>query len=283
MKIRVILTTVWALWSLSVSAAQTSEVDVDRAWGLLIGDVITVTATIPVQTDDLDLSSLPQTNKRYGVWLYLQSLQAHDNVLTLRYQVTNVPKQNQVVQTPEFTITTLGNEKLIIPSTALSMGSLLVATDVDNVRDLTPKPEHQPKLIDTSPLQQRLLFFVALTFILAIVWMVWHFGWTFKNRKPFAKAVSQISRLRWLPSKQPNQAARLLHAAFNETAGTTVVQNNIDVMLVNVPWLAPLSDEITRFYQQSEQHFFQRDAQQEPDLTRVLQLAKKCRAKEKLA
>jgi mxaA protein len=258
-------------------------VDVDRAWGLLIGDVITVTATIPVQTDDLDLSSLPQTNKRYGVWLYLQSLEAHDNVLTLRYQVTNVPKQNQVVQTPEFTITTLGNEKLIIPSTALSMGSLLAATDEDNVRDLTPKPEHQPELIDTSPLQKRLLFFVALTLVLALVWMIWHFGWTFKNRKPFAKAVSQISRLRWLPSKQPNQAARLLHAAFNETAETTVVQNNIDVMLVNVPWLAPLSDEITRFYQQSEQHFFQRDAQQEPDLTLVLQLAKKCRAKEKLA
>jgi mxaA protein len=283
MKINIIIGAVWVLWSMTVFAAQTSEVSVDRGWGVLIGDVMTVTATLPIQTEDLDTSSLPQAGKRYGVWLYLQSLDMHDNVLTLRYQVTNVPKKNDVIATPEWTLTTLGDEHITVPSVSVSIGTLLAVTDDDNAMNLSPKPEHPPVLIDTSPLKQRLVLFAALTAVLVFIWLIWHFGWTFKNRKPFAKAVSQVGRLRWLPAKQPNQAARLLHAAFNETAGTIVVQNNLDDMLNNVPWLAPLSNDITAFYQQSEQHFFQRDAKQEPSVAMVLKLAKKCRAKEKVA
>lgn len=283
MNMRMLTGLIFSLWTGLSFAAQISEATVDRAWGLLIGDVITVNVTLPVAYQQLDPAMLPQINKRYGTWLYLSKLHAENGDLTMTYQIVNVPTQNELVATPEFTIGTLDDDFVTIPAVPITIGSLLPQATDGAGFSKQPKADRVPVLEDTRQLKNLLLITGIITLLLVAALMLWHLGWRFKNRRPFAQAVHDLARLRWSRSVQPNQAARLLHAAFNATAGTIVVQNNLSVMLNDVTWLQPLSDEIEKFYQQSEQHFFSRDAQQEPDLAKVMKLAKACRAKEKLA
>lgn len=279
MNMRVLTGLILSLWASLSLAAQMSEATVDRAWGLLIGDVINVQVTLPVAYDQLDPAMLPQANKRYGTWLYLSALQAENTAVTMTYQIVNVPAQTETITTPEFTVRTIDDDFVTIPALPITVGSLLPSEGLTKVL----KDDRSPILQDTSELTQTLVLSGLVTLLLVGILVLWHLGWKFKNRRPFAQAVHDLSRLRWSRSAQAKQAARILHAAFNATAGTIVVQNNMHAMLEQVAWLQPLSQEIEQFYQQSEQHFFSRDAQQEPEFALVMKLAKACRAKEKLA
>ncbi|MDT8371181.1 MAG: hypothetical protein RQ783_04205 [Gammaproteobacteria bacterium] len=283
MNMRMLSGLILGFWASLSLAAQISEATVDRAWGLLIGDVITINVTLPVAYQQLDPAMLPQINKRYGTWLYLTALTAENKALTMTYQIVNVPTRNEQIKTPEFTIGTLNDDFVTIPSVALTLGSLLPQATDGAGFSKQPKPDRIPVLQDTRQLKNQLFITGVITLLLVAGLVLWHLGWRFNNRRPFAQAVHDLARLRWSRSVQPNQAARILHAAFNATAGTIVVQNTMRAMLNDVTWLQPLSDEIQQFYQQSEQHFFSRDAEQEPDLAKVMKLAKACRAKEKLA
>ena len=91
-----------------------------------------------------------------------------------------------------------------------------------------------------------------------------------------------MSRLK-LHAVTPEQAARILHTAFNHTAGTVVVYGELEGLFKQCPWLQPLQADIASFYTQSEQHFFARNSQQGPDVDSVRKLAKACRVKEMLA
>jgi len=283
MKMRILAGLLFSIWAMLSLAAEISDVSVDRTYGLLIGDVITEKVTLPIAYEQLDPASLPQINKRYGTWLYLVALEADNTDMTLTYQVVNVPRQNEKVSTPEFSLRSVDDEFVTVPSTQITLGSLLPNASAGAASVNIPQPDHEPVLEDTSSIKQQLLLTVVVSVILIMILTAWHFGWKFKNRKPFAQAVHNLARLRWSRSVQANQAARLLHAAFNATAGTIVVQNNIDNLFIDVPWLQPLSTEIEQFYQQSQQHFFSRDSKQEPEFAMVMKLAKACRAKEKLA
>ncbi|MBE0440295.1 MAG: hypothetical protein IBX57_11180 [Gammaproteobacteria bacterium] len=274
---------IFSLWTGLSFAGQISEATADRAWGLLIGDVITVNVTLPVAYQQLDPAMVPQVDKRYGTWLYLSKLHAENANMTMTYHIVNVPTQNKLLATPEFTIGTLNDDFVTIPAVPISIGSLLPQASDGAGFSKQPKPDRVPVLEDTRNLKNQLFITGIITLLLVAGLLLWHLGWRFKNRRPFAQAVHDLARLRWSRSAQPNQAARILHAAFNATAGTIVVQNTVPAMLNDVTWLQPLSDDIEKFYQQSEHHFFSRDAQQEPDLAKVMKLAKACRAKEKLA
>ncbi len=283
MNMRMLTGLILSLWVGVSLAAQMGEATVDRAWGLLIGDVITVSVTLPVAYEQLDPAMLPQVDKRYGTWLYLSALKADNRDVTMTYQVVNVPTHNERVNTPEFSLRTLDDDFVTIPAVPITIGSLLPQSGDGAGFSKEPKADRVPVLEDTAQLQRQLWIFGVITLIIVASLILWHIGWKFKNRRPFAQAVHDLSRLRWSRSVQENQAARILHAAFNATAGTIVVQNNMQKMLDDVSWLQPLAQDITAFYQQSEQHFFSRDAQQEPELAKVMKLAKACRAKEKLA
>ena len=112
---------------------------------------------------------------------------------------------------------------------------------------------------------------------------MWHFCCKTKNRQPVAQATHDLGRLRWRRTVSPDEASRILHTAFNHTSDTIVVYGEIDTLLENYPWLAPLQEDIRSFYQQSEQHFFARQAGQEPDMDMIKKLAKAGRSKEMLA
>lgn len=283
MNIRIWIGLILAGWSGIIFGQQTATVTSDKQWGLLIGDIVTVQATLPVEHRQIDPTTLPQSGKRYGPWLFLKGMETASDTLIFYYQVTNVPQTNLTINTPEFTLRALTDEFILVPETSMTIGPLLPSGQQTAHGEIVPQPDQMPRLISTAQQQMYLKIAVAIIIILSSVLLVWHIGWKFSRRQPFAQAVHELAMLRWHRTKQSHQAARILHAAFNQTAGTVVAHRELDHFLDQVGWLQPLRDEITQFYELSAHHFFSREGAQEPDFATVMKLAKACRSREKLA
>ncbi|PCJ30833.1 MAG: hypothetical protein COA90_08025 [Gammaproteobacteria bacterium] len=261
-------------------AADTLTANIDRAWGLSLGDNVTVTVDLTTIENGIDSSSLPAEKARYGTWLYLKTIDVSLEQLAFQYQIVNVPLKNTLIESPTFDIKQANGQWLVIPTTALTIGPSLAVTE--SAANISMKPDIEPSLISIEKQQQQRCLFIVIAGVAGLILLLWHFGWKTKHRLPFSQAVHDLSRLSW-HSVTPDEAARILHTAFNRTADTVVVYGEIDTLIEQQAWLAPLSDEIKLFYQQSEQHFFARKSAQEPDITEVRKLAKACRAKEMLA
>jgi mxaA protein len=265
---------------MSVAADDSLNISVDRTWGLLLGDDVTVKIDLTTLEQSIDYSSLPLEDKRYGTWLYLKTIDQTASQLVLHYQIVNVPLKNTAIETPRIDVKQSDGQWLTLPSMLVTIGpSLAVAEGMENI---TSKPDMKPTLIATDESVKRLKLFVLTTIVSGLILALWHFGWKTKNRQPFAKAVHDLSRLKF-HAVTSDQATRILHTAFNNTAGTVVVYGELDTLLKQRPWLQPLQADIASFYTQSEQHFFARNSQQGPDIENVRKLAKACRVKEMLA
>ncbi len=136
---------------------------------------------------------------------------------------------------------------------------------------------------DFAPLQKQLTYAIAVALITALIWLVWHIGLRPGKRLPFARAVFSMNKLRWFGHKDVDAATRVMHHAFNDSAGTVVIYSQIQQLWDACPWLADLQPEITGFYQQSASHYFSRDPQQNADFDSLIKLARACRAREKMA
>ncbi len=253
----------------------------DRDLGLLLGDELSVYVDISSLEDSLNETSFPQEDKRYGTWLYLKNIDLDKQQLVFHYQVVNVPKKNTTIATPTFDIKQNDGKWIAVPAIPITIGPTLAADK--SVDSLMPKSDIKPSLISTVDIKNKLKKYSIIAAISWLILALWHFGWKPKNRQPFSQAVHDLSRLRWKRSVSADQASRILHTAFNHTGDTIVVYGEIDALLEKHSWLSPLKDEIKAFYQQSEQHFFARQAGQEPDIEMIKKLAKACRAKEMLA
>ncbi len=261
-------------------AEETLNATVDRAWGLLLGDEVNVYVDISSSESSINKSSLPQQDKRYGTWLYLKTIDADAEALVFHYQVVNVPAKNTSIETPKFDVKKDNDQWVIIPSASLMIGPTLAVGD--GISNISAKSDISPILISTVAMENRLKLFSVIVIISGIILALWHFGWKTKNRQPFAQAVHDLSRLTF-HTVTPDQAARILHTAFNHTSGTVVVYGELETLINQYPWLMPLKGEIELFYKQSELHFFARRAEQGPDIDDVRKLAKACRSKEMLA
>ncbi len=265
---------------MSVAADNSLNVSVDRTWGLLLGDDVTVKIDLTTLEQGIDDSSLPLEDKRYGTWLYLKTTDRTTSHLIFHFQIVNVPLKNTAIETPRFDVKQADGQWLTLPTTPITIGpSLAVDEGVENI---TAKPDMKPTLISTDESVKRLQIFVLTAIVSGLILALWHFGWKTKNRQPFAQAVHDLSRLKF-HAVTPDQATRILHTAFNHTAGTVVVYGELEAFIKQRPWLQPLQKDIALFYTQSEQHFFARNSQEGPDVDRVRKLAKACRVKEMLA
>ena len=203
--------------------------------------------------------------------------------LVFHYQVVNVPLKNTSIITPQFDVKRHDEQWIVIPATSVTIGPALAASGDNGLSGIKAKPDMKPTLIDTVEMMQQLKLSIAVAMISGLILALWHFGWKTKNRQPFAQAVHDLSRLKWHSSMTVADASRILHLAFNHTAGTVVVYGEIDKLLQQHPWLVSMQDDIKLFYRQSEQHFFARKSEQGPDIDAVRKLAKACRSKEILA
>lgn len=270
------------LFTLVTATAFAEDVTIrfDRSWGLLVGDQIQATIHLPVDSSHLEAHSLPQVEKRYGPWLQLLKRQSEGTVMTLTFQIINVPAQTREVQTPEIELRTEAGEFLTVPATTLELGSFLSNADGSQYQPradaVLPPQSHQQLLTE-------LWIAIAVLFVAILIWLAWHFGLRPRHRLPFATAVFELNKMRFLGRKNADEASRQLHHAFNRSAGRVLVKNDLSVLWQKCPWLEPLADEIEHFYQQSASHFFSREPVEQAPFSASFELAKKCRAKEKMA
>jgi len=256
------------------------DVSVDRTWGLLLGDEVNVQVDLTTLTDSIERSSLPQQEKRYGTWLYLKNIDETAERLVFHYQIVNVPLKNTSIDTPKFDVKQQNEKWVVVPSASIIIGPSLAVSD--GLANIEAKPDMTPTLISTVESERQLKLFSIIAIVAGLILALWHFGWKTKNRQPFAQAVHDLSRLSF-HTVTADQAARILHTAFNHTSNTVVVYGELESLMSQYPWLMPLKEDIELFYTQSELHFFARDAQQGPDIGDVRKLAKACRSKEMLA
>ena len=273
-----IIVTVYA--GMSIAADEPLTVSVDRTWGLLLGDDVNVQVDLTTLKQGIDESSLPLSDKRYGNWLYLKTIDQTAAQLVFHYQVVNVPQKNTSIEIPMFDLKLSDGQWVSMSSTSISIGPALAVSEGE--KNIKAKPDMKPLLISTADSVKRLQFFVFIATLSGLILALWHFGWKTKHRQPFAQAVHDLSRLKF-HAVTSDQAARILHTAFNHTAGTVVAYGQLATLFEQRPWLQPLQEEIASFYTQSEQHFFARNSQQGPDIDSVRKLAKACRVKEMLA
>jgi mxaA protein len=261
--------------------AEEVTITLDRSWGLLIGDEVVASVNLPINTSEIDQDSLPQLGKRHGPWLYLQEVVADGEQLQLHYQLVNVPAETRQLATPTYTLRTMGGELVNIPSTSFSAGSFLNTTD--DATTVALRGDQQLLAADFAPLQKQLFYATLVALLTALFWLIWHIGLRPGKRLPFAKAVFSMNKLRWFGHKDVDSATRVMHHAFNESAGTVVIYSQIQKLWDSCPWLVDLQPEITRFYQQSASHYFARNSQQSADFDSLIKLARACRAREKMA
>ncbi len=286
---------VWILcWVLALSANVYAEesagltdgeavtISLDRSWGLLIGDEIIATVKLP-ENIEIDTASLPQRNKRHGPWLYLRDNALSGNRLLMHYQIINVPAETREVATPVFELRTTKGSFINIPEAPLKIGSFLAAENADADGRFVPRGDKVLMPSHDAALQQQLWSALLVLIVSVLIWLAWHFGFRPRHRLPFAHAVFELNKMRWLGRKNADTASRNLHHAFNRSAGTVLVASQLDKLWQQCPWLLPLQPEIDSFYQQSAMHFFSAQGGDAKDYDQLLDLARACRAREKMA
>lgn len=270
------------LLSLQAQAIDT-KITLDRSWGLLVGDRVTATIELPVDTAQLDSHSLPQNEKRYGPWLYLHNSEMQGNTLTLHYQLINVPAENREVATPEIELRTASGEFITVPSAPMQIGSFMKQADGEAAPALVPRGDM--RLMPESADAERAVLWlaVALLILSSLTWLVWHFGLRPRHRLPFAQAMFELNKMRLLGRKDADAASRSLHHAFNRSAGRVVVNSEMTPLWQQCPWLEPVKTDIESFYQTSAAHFFSPTATDQKAFDEILKLARACRERERLA
>lgn len=270
------------LFSLQAQAIDT-KINLDRSWGLLIGDAVTATIELPVDTAELDSHSLPQIEKRYGPWLFLNDTDMQGNTLVLHYQLINVPAENRQVPTPELELRTQSGEFITVPSVPMQIGSFMQQADGEAAPALVPRGDKQVMAESTSEISSMLWLAIAILVLSSLIWLVWHFGLRPRHRLPFAQAMFELNKMRLLGRKDADAASRSLHHAFNRSAGRVVVNSDMAPLWLQCPWLEPVKSDIESFYQTSAAHFFSPTATAQKDFEQILKLVKVCRERERLA
>jgi mxaA protein len=264
--------------------AEDASITLDRSWGLLVGDRVTATVTLPVVVDDLDSHSLPQHEKRYGPWLYLHDSVLSGEQLTLHYQLINVPAENRQVTTPELQLRTQAGDFISVPATTMQIGSFMEQSgDTESVTVPVPRGDMRllPKAADDLRWQRNLALLVLI--LSGLIWLAWHFGLRPRHRLPFATAMFELNKMRLLGRKDADAASRCLHQAFNRSAGKVVINSELEALWQQCPWLAPLEADIDSFYQSSAAHYFSRTQVEQQGFEAMLKLARACREQERLA
>ncbi len=254
---------------------------IDRDWGLLLGDELTVVVDTSTLDDTINESSLPQFGTRSGLWLYLKNIDVEAERMLFNYQVVNVPKQSTSAESLSFEVKTNNDQWVIVPAVPFMISPAIASND--GISSIKLKSDIVPIAIATDKLSSKLKYYSIIALVSWLGLALWYFGWNKKNRPPFAQASHDLARLKWKRSASSDEASRILHTGFNKTADTIVVYGEIDNLIEQHSWLAPLQEDIRSFYQESESHFFARESGKEPDLERIKKLAKACRAKEMLA
>jgi mxaA protein len=254
-----------ALTALASSArALLLETVEPRPFGYTVGDVLERTLRVDRTRDGtLDPASLPKPG-RIGRWFQLRAVIPLPDGVRLDYQIVNTPPQPDRENLPSLRVRVIGPDgrardadigPFTVAMTPVAHFDSNDAIDADDVRpDLNPRP------IDTARRRARVFLYAgALTALVAMQLapaLTRRLGW--RRAGPFARALRALRRL---PRREEdvaarNDALRRLHEALDEAAGRTLALDNVEVLFLAHPWMAPARASVEALLAQSRASFF---------------------------
>ena len=247
--------------------------------GYTVGDVIerdiTLTIKPPYQLIETSLP-IPGYEKRYRgqlIGIELKSIshekEALDNGtqhrIKLAYQVftNNVVAKNASLG-PEYLhlINTTNKNDLVkyrIPSFDIAISPIAIFGQVKIENNMSGF--HAPFMISSEKEQQQLKVSLAVLVIslLGLLYILGKHAWLPRMGGTFARA---YRKMRKLPETQGGlqQAVTAMHHAFNQSAGFTVFNHNVDAFIAQKPNYASIKSEIQQFFALSRQVYFEPNA-----------------------
>ena len=240
----------------AVPAPVAAVVEQPRTFGHVVGDVLTQRVLLA------DARATPGTlpgPRRLSAWIERRSARVERapdgrRWLVVDYQVVNAPQAPITVRIPAWRLDgDAGQAALLVPAGPIEVSPIAAratpGTDAWAVRPDKPAPA-----IATGPLRLRWLSAsAALAAWLAAWggWLAWR-HWRDAMTQPFASALQALARVE---DRHPS-AWRLLHEAFDRTAGEVLLASTLPRLFERAPQFEPLRERIERFYAQSALRFF---------------------------
>jgi len=250
-----------ALLVLAVAAGTASAATVEqpRAFGHVIGDVLTQRVLLEQAGRPLQPGALPSA-ARIDLWLERRPSRIETDAegrrwLAIDYQVINAPRALTAVSLPALSIATASGEPLALPAWPISIGPL-TPLEVAAQGDLQPlRPDRPVAPLPTYALGQQLKFSVLALLAVLVAWLGW---WAWRNRReaqqlPFANAWRELKRI---GDPASPEAWRVLHRALNRSAGRVVHHASLPQLMAEAPYLRPLLPRLEEFYRESTRRFF---------------------------
>jgi mxaA protein len=245
--------------AMMAGAAGAATVEQPRAFGHVIGDVLTQRVLLEQAGQPLQPGALPGT-ARIDLWLERRPSRIETDAegrrwLAVDYQVVNAPRALTAISLPALSIATASGPPLALPAWPISIGPL-TPLDVLAEGDLQAlRPDRPVAALPTHAIEQQLK--LSLLALLAVFagWLGW---WAWRNRRdaqqlPFAHAWRELKRLG--DSSSP-EAWRVVHRALNKSAGRVVHGASLPQLLAEAPYLRPLQPRLEDFYRESTRRFF---------------------------
>lgn len=261
--------TVLAAPALAQPAAPEPVVDEPRAYGHVVGDLLTRTVHAELAAGQaLAADALPRPG-RVDTWFDLREASATGQgsgvTIKLVYQLINAPQKVSTLALPALRLPLGRGAALEVPEWPVAAGPLTAET----VLSRAGLPRLQPDLVPEAPARAPLAWRLALWCTLALAAAAWwalrrHPEWArWRRHAPFADALAELRRLARAPDGDA-AAARLactrLHRAFDQAAGGALFSAGLPGWLAQRPALAPLAGEVQAFFGATRQGFFEAGA-----------------------
>jgi len=245
--------------AMTAGAASAATVEQPRAFGHVIGDVLTQRVLLEEAGQALQPGALPST-ARIDLWLERRPSRIETDAegrrwLAIDYQVVNAPRALTAISLPALSIATASGPPLALPAWPISIGPL-TPLDVLAEGDLQAlRPDRPVAALPTHAVQQQLKLSLFALLAVFAAWLGW---WAWRNQReaqqlPFANAWRELKRLG--DSASP-EAWRVVHRALNKCAGRVVHGASLPQLLAEAPYLRPLQPRLEDFYRESTRRFF---------------------------
>ena len=249
------------------AAATFIEVEPMRRFGYTVGDMVQQTLHLKTGAGQtLIEDSLPKTG-RAGLWFARRQVEATPEAggwrITLNYQFINAPTEVRVVPLPPIRLRLRDGERTleeVADEVPLTLAPLTAAMLIASTGSQEIRPDTPPPLVDVSLHRYRLMIYATGAGLIGLLWGGWYFGVGLRGRRVrvFAQAARELRRLPAHDSSPlaRRDAMRILHRAFNASAGMSVFIDSLDAFFSSHPEFAPARDEVAKFFIASREEFF---------------------------
>ena len=250
---------------------QKLEIKEPRNFAYHIGDSLTRTIHLQLRKPYKLKTELLPKRKRMGRWLLVTSSEYKEKELegstqydiTLNYQIINIiPELKEVILPRHYLIyadSTLSNtdenkkkiSRLEIPFSKVGVSS------ITKLGSSNIQPDKKPALLAQSNDQLLLYGSLLLATLAGLAMLLWNLPFT-KKEQPFGEALFSLKKLKgknWDEALY-SKALKIIHQAFNATAGKTLFIEKTNDFLKEHKRFLPLKTKIEGFFNDSDQHFF---------------------------